>query len=95
MTLRPPAAAPFAVIPAAPPPSSSPASPRVPAKGTGRAIGVALGALGVIVAVCVLLRMVGRSAATREVHDAAPTIVRLGTAPSASVNLAPAELPQP
>ncbi len=100
LTLRPPAAPPFAVDPARTSPSSDTAPTREPARSGFRVsprlmVGLGVGLL-CVVAATVLRLAVRDGGRTSELADAgAPPFVHLGSTPSASVELVPAELPQP
>jgi protein phosphatase len=99
LTLRPPLPPPFAVIPAAPSPPSTPDPRRVshaarPARG-----GLVVGLLALVVCVAavaglVLLRKARTGKTGTVTLDAGPAIVDLGGSSTAAVNLAPAPLPQ-
>jgi hypothetical protein len=71
--------------------------PTAPPAGQGaRSLLVAAVGVGVVVVVAaVLIRTFAHAERTPEAVDAAPPVVQLGHAPSASVDLVPAELPPP
>ena len=100
LTLRPPAAPPFAVVPAATPAAVLPSSTRPgrPAPRPGRlilAVALSVGALCVVLFEASLLRRLGRGGKKSVSFDASPSALELGAAPSASVDLTPADLPEP
>jgi serine/threonine protein phosphatase PrpC len=98
MTVRPPGGPPLVVIPPAPlpaPSSVSPADTALRAAQSRRGIVLGAGIACVIVAACLLLRLAAESQRKSVAVDAGPTIVRLGVAPSASIELSPSELPEP
>jgi serine/threonine protein phosphatase PrpC len=106
MTLRPPAAPPFSakpepLAPASAPVKSSPEPtivPSTPASKRPLAVGVAVVVGCILAAVALVYVRVARTGkpprATLSSIDAGPAVVNLGAAPSAAVNLAPADLPQ-
>jgi len=98
LTLRPPAAPPFAVIPVAPT-AISPSAP-LPRSGPHPrrpllAVALSLAALGIALAGAVFLRGLARGGRKSAPFDAGAADIQLGVAPSAAVELTPSDLPEP
>jgi serine/threonine protein phosphatase PrpC len=100
VTVRPPGAPTLEILPAVPSPPGAGEAPtreaaNAPKLGPKSPLVIAAAVTVVVVLAAVMIRLATRSTSSPEVPDAAPPVVRLGHAPSASVDLVPADLPPP